>query len=148
TGGVLLLALGGSSHHGRRPTASTTAVVTATPKVDGRPNDVVVAGGRVWVSSFRADHLTVLDASTSRRAPPRVQVDPGTASLAAGFGSLWVANARTQTLTRIRLSSGKVVARIPLPAGHVVAVAVGPRSVWAGNRAGVGGTASSNVARI
>ena len=90
----------------------------------------------------------MLDASTSRRAPLRVQVDPGTASLAAGFGSLWVANARTQTLTRIRLSSGKVVARIPLPAGHVVAVAVGPRSVWAGNRAGVGGTASSNVARI
>jgi YVTN family beta-propeller protein len=129
-------------------TTTTAGEVATTVKVDPRPNAIAYAGGRVWVTSFQRGRL--LGLAVDGRAKRRAITLPwgqGTTDVAAGFGSLWVTNARLHQLARLDLASGRVRARIDLPRGNVVAVATGAGAVWVGRRA-QGGTAPDSVVRI
>jgi YVTN family beta-propeller protein len=115
-----------------------TGTVAETVRVGGRPNEVVVAGGDVWVLRSGSDRVSVIDPETGRRLPreksPRVGKLP--AAAAAGFGKLWVARQRDPALVSIDLKTRRRVGReIPLPAGgKVVGVAAGENAIWVGIR--------------
>jgi hypothetical protein len=138
---------GGSGDDGQTTGARTTttdqqgdaAVPTKALKLQGRPNNIVVAGGNAWVVRSGIDRLAAIDSETLKRKPygPRVG-DP--AGEAAGFGKLWVANQAGPTLVPIGLKSHRQEGRaVVLPAeGRPVAVAVGERAVWVGLRGSPG----------
>jgi hypothetical protein len=145
---VLVLDGGGGSGDGGQTTGARTtttnqqgdaAVPTKALKLQGRPNNIVVAGGNAWVVRSGIDRLAAIDAKTLKRKPysPRVG-DP--AGEAAGFGKLWVANQVGPTLVPIGLKSHRQEGRaVVLPAeGRPVAVAVGERAVWVGLRGSPG----------
>jgi DNA-binding beta-propeller fold protein YncE/predicted Ser/Thr protein kinase len=142
---IAALALGGDGDGdgqttGRGTTTATTpqgdaSVPTRSLRLEGRPNNIVVASGSAWVVRSGVDRLAVIDAETMKQTRFRPQVgDP--AGEAAGFGKLWVGNQAGPTLVPIGLKShrqeGRVVA-LP-PGGRPVAVAAGERAVWVGIR--------------
>jgi DNA-binding beta-propeller fold protein YncE len=91
----------------------------------------------VWVISFNAGSVFGIDARTSKRTAVVQLPDPrGTAAITAGFGSLWIANAISQTVTRISLATRRAGTAISLPEGKVVSLAAGSGAVWAGSRTG------------
>jgi YVTN family beta-propeller protein len=114
-------------------------VPTKSVRLQGRPNNIVVASGNAWVVRSGNDRLAAIDTQTLKRKPysPRVG-DP--AGEAAGFGKLWVANQAGPALVPIGLKShrqeGPAVA-LPGP-GRPVAAAVGERAVWVGIRGNPG----------
>ncbi len=113
--------------------------------VGNRPNDVVVAGGRAWATSYGEGRLSTIALDSNEVGELALADQRGTASIAAGYGSLWVANAERQQVTRIRLPSMKADPPIPLPPGRVVAISVGAHGVWVGSR---GAQNVNNVVRI
>ncbi|MEN3280487.1 MAG: hypothetical protein V7607_1627 [Solirubrobacteraceae bacterium] len=134
---------GGGQTTGARTTTTnqqgSAAVPTKAVKLQGRPNNIVVAGGNAWVVRSGNDRLAAIDTRTLKRKPysPRVGNPAGEAS---GFGKLWVANQAGNTLIPIGLKShrqeGPAVA-LP-PGGRPVTVAVGERAVWVGIRGNPG----------
>ena len=124
-------------------TASAAGRVAATVDVGSRPNDVVVAGGRAWVTSPSSPALIGIDVRSGARRELRLPWSAGTTSVAAGFGSLWVLNARADELARIDPASGRVRGRVPLGRGDPVTVAAGEGAVWVGRRQADGGGADS-----
>ena len=145
---VLVLDGGGGNGGSGQTTSSTgtttdqqgnAAVPTRSARLQGRPNNIVVASGNAWVVRSGVDRLAAIDAKTLKRKPfgPRVGNPAGEA---AGFGKLWVANQDGPTLIPIGLKSHRQEGRaVVLPAeGRPVAVAVGDRAVWVGLRGGTG----------
>jgi YVTN family beta-propeller protein len=120
------------------PRAAGTVAETA--EVGGRPNEVVVAGGSVWVLRSRNDRVAVLDPETGRRREESPRVGALPAAAAAGFGRLWVARQRDPALVSINLETRRRVgSEIPLPAGgKVVGVAAGENAIWVGIRGNPG----------
>ena len=114
--------------------------VAETAEVGGRPNEVVVAGGSVWVLRSRNDRVAVLDPETGRRREESPRVGALPAAAAAGFGRLWVARQRDPALVSIDLQTRRRVgSEIPLPAGgKVVGVAAGENAIWVGIRGNPG----------
>jgi streptogramin lyase len=111
--------------------------VAGVTTVGGRPNDLVVAGGSVWVLRGGNERLAVLDAATGRRRAQSPLVGGLPASAAAGFGRLWVARQVDPALVAIGLGSGRRSgAEVPLGEGgdRAVAVAAGQNAVFVGLR--------------
>jgi hypothetical protein len=111
-----------------------------------RPNAIVATRRAVFVASFPDERLTLVDPRTNERGARGPGVGVGVQALAAGMDSLWVAKARTNSLLRYDLASGKRVgAPATLPSGAPVRVAVGEGSVWVGVRSRYG---TDSVARF
>jgi YVTN family beta-propeller protein len=112
--------------------ASGRTVATIT--VRRGPLDLAVTSGGVWVtnSGGGGDSVARIDPHTNRLAGRPVVTGASPQSLAAGGGSLWVANHDARTVTRIDQTSGKVVADIPVPS-EPHRVAYGAGAVWVGN---------------
>jgi YVTN family beta-propeller protein len=149
---IAVLVLDGGGGDGGGGGGQTTDARTTTPnqqgnatvptksvRLQGRPNNIVVAGGNAWVVRSGNDRLAAIDTKTLERKPysPRVG-DP--AGEAAGFGKLWVANQAGPTLIPIGLKSHRQEGpAVALPGGgRPVAVAVGERAVWVGIRGNPG----------
>lgn len=118
----------------------------ATAPVAGfGPGDVVFAFDSVWVSasdarrgvqrfSPRTFRLGAVDELAIGRAP---------AGLAAGAGSIWVANRDDDAVMRIDPATGGLNASFPIEVGDgPTAVAVGAGAVWVAN------TAAGTISRI
>ncbi len=134
---------GGSGDGTTGATASAAGRVAATVDVGSRPNDVVVARGRAWVTSPSAPTLLGIDVRSGTRRELRLPWSAGTTSVAAGFGALWVLNARADELARVDPDSGRVTGRVRLGRGDSVTVAAGEGAVWVGRRQADGGGADS-----
>lgn len=65
--------------------------------VGDRPNGVAVAGGRLWVISFTARNMHVID-RTSERAERTVRVGPGASDITSDGDHVWVAATRADRL--------------------------------------------------
>ncbi len=140
TGAGAALLFGGGDGGAAR-TTTTTTTTAGPPRVTQvdlhrRANDIAYARDRVWTTSFNSGTLVGLDARTSKRTTITAGADAGTAAIAAGFGSLWIANQRTRTLTRVDLRTRRPAAPIQLPPGQPVVVATGASGVWVGSRTG------------
>jgi hypothetical protein len=145
---AIVLASGGD---GGRPgtTGKSTSTGTTTPgqrtaiktlTVGGRPNNIVLAGGKAWFVRSGNPRLAVIDAKTVKREPYSPRVGDSPAGEAAGFGKLWVVNQSLPSLVPIGLKSHRQEgSAVPLPNhGKAVAVAVGARAVWVGIRGNPG----------
>ena len=145
-GAFLLLDGGGDDAPGGEGTTSTQGPedvpspagrVTGRTTVGGRPNDLVIAGGSVWVLRGGNERVAVLDAATGRRRRESPLVGGLPASAAAGFGRLWVARQVDPALVAIGLNSRRRSgADVPLGEGgdRAVAVAAGENAVFVGLR--------------
>ena len=111
--------------------------VVGRSEVGGRPNDIVVAAGSVWVLRGGNERLAILDARTGKRLAQSPFVGGLPASAAAGFGKLWVARQRDPAVVAFGLSSRRRTGpEVPLGEGgdRVVAVAAGQNAVFVGLR--------------
>ena len=111
--------------------------VVGRAEVGGRPNDLVVAAGSVWVLRGGNERLAILDARAGKRLAQSPCVGGLPASATAGFGKLWVARQRDPALVAFGLSSHRRTgAEVPLGEGgdRVVAVAAGQNAVFVGLR--------------
>jgi streptogramin lyase len=115
-----------------------TGALTATTAVPGLALAIAVADGSVWVPSFDPyrcsnnncfSRLTRLDAR-SARVTGKYTVDSPT-GIAAGFGSLWIVDHRSATVTRFDPRTTRAVRVIPVRIGHE-AITEGPEQVEAG----------------
>ena len=91
-------------------------------------NDVTFGYGAAWIAlGAPADAVLRIDARSGRAR--RIPVGSFTVGLAAGFGSVWVAEREDDTVRRIDPVTGRT--RRVIAVGHVPAgVAVGLGSVW------------------
>jgi YVTN family beta-propeller protein len=126
------LATAGKDQVTRIDLASGRRVATVT--VGRAPLDLAVTPGAVWAPNAGGggDSVARIDPETNRLAGRPVRTGASPQSLAVGGGSLWVANHDAQTVTRIDLASGKVVADIPVPS-EPHRVAYGAGAAWVGN---------------
>ena len=136
-GGGLALRNGGNEtpvSATRTPTRTpvpSEPTVTATVDVEGRPNTVVAAGGRVWTGSFAKTRLTAIDpgsAKVEKRVAP--WVGEGLRELHRVGGTLWVLNARQQRVLRLDARTGKPAGPpVELP-GVPTAMACDETTLW------------------
>ncbi len=136
---------------GARTATTADTAVRALPavRVDERPQDVVLAGGRAWVASVSAPRLTGIPLDEGDGARRRMPLPGGlpAKALASGLGSLWVTQDRADRLVRLDPTTGRVEGTVALPPGEPVAVSVGGRSVWVGLRA-TGAGAPDRVVKV
>jgi YVTN family beta-propeller protein len=130
---------------------ATPARSAATIEVGDAPKGITFGEGRVWVAATgdrRVDQIDPADSMVGR--PTRVGGNP--ASVAVGFGSLWVVDHRGETVLRFPLDDdeGEVSARSTIDVG-VGSIEVGERPsdvavddhwVWVANEG------SDDVSRI
>jgi virginiamycin B lyase len=111
-----------------------TGRTVATVTVRRAPLDLAATPGAVWVTNAGGggDSVVRIDPQTNRLAGRPVRTGASPQSLAAGGGSLWVANHDARTVTRIDPASGKVVATIRVPS-EPHRVAYGAGAAWVGN---------------
>ena len=118
-----------------------TRTVVDTIEIGGEAGGIAVAGGLVWVSLGDQGRIERINPSSNVVVDTPIRVGNGPAGVAAGFGSLWVANRLDATVFRIDLETGEVQERISVGATPTgVTVAAG--SVWVTN------AASRSVTRI
>jgi Protein kinase domain len=131
----------------RPTTASSTSTATTTenpgmasvkviPTGLERPNSIAILGSTVWVSANPSRHLVSFDRQDAARGKS-VPKSAGTATIAPGFGSLWVLNVKRRTLgrlragsTQIRLATDRLTDRTG--PGIPVLLDTGADSVWVG----------------
>jgi virginiamycin B lyase len=133
-----------SSHDGTvaRIDAATNRVV-ATIAVGRAPGAVTVAGGVVWVALPKGG-LRRVDPASNRSTVVRIPRCCN-GELAAGEGTLWVANRGDATLVRVDPTTGRVAARVLLPGTteqRPHQVAVGDGAVWVTSASARRGTAN------
>jgi DNA-binding beta-propeller fold protein YncE len=111
-----------------------TGRTVATIPVGRAPLDLAATPRTLWVthSGGGGDSVTRIDPQTNRLVGRPVRTGASPQSLAAGGGSLWVANHDAATVTRIDPASGKVLADIPMPS-EPHRVAWGAGAAWVGN---------------
>jgi DNA-binding beta-propeller fold protein YncE len=129
---VLLLGGGGGGRQNPTPTPTppTGAVVgTTITGIADRPNSVAVAGGDVWVMSFRSRRLIRIDGATSRPRGRGPALGPGTSDLNGAGDELWASNSRTREVARVDARTGRITARLTAPAPPL-AVAADRDSLW------------------
>jgi YVTN family beta-propeller protein len=108
--------------------------VVARIKVSRGPLSLAVTPGTIWVVNFgAAGHaVTRIDAKTNQIVGEPIMTGDAPISLAVGDGSVWVANHDSGSVTRIDITTHKVVATIPVPdAPHRIAYGAG--AVWVAN---------------
>jgi hypothetical protein len=108
-------------------TGRTVATIALTS--DDAAHAVAADAAGVWVEAFASGHLTRVDPGTNRIVG-RVQLGDGFLnSLAADDLAVWATQGgpNGSTLVRIDPASGRVIARLPVPA---TTVAVGDGEVW------------------
>ena len=129
------------------PTATAAANGPARPRVAAtierigtRPNGVAVAGGHVWVTSFRGRQLVRVDTKTNRPARA-LTIGEGAAGIGSVGNTIWVALAAgRKQLLRIDARRARITGRYPL-AGDPTAMLVNPRAVWVASLTPVAGGA-------
>jgi streptogramin lyase len=103
---------------------------TTTIRVGGRPSQVAVGEGAVWVLHAGGARLSRIDPGSNRVAGPPVEVPGGSDRLAAGEGGVWVGSAGRRTLHRIDpRSASRTGALLRLPAAPTD-IAAGSGAVW------------------
>jgi streptogramin lyase len=145
---LAILLLGSGREAPKRSRPRTVPHVVATVSVP-RPDGLAFARGGVWVTSYRSRRLTRVDSRSNKSTSP-VTVPRGATAITAGFGSLWVANQPTASVTRVGLTSKHSVGTpIGVGPGRPFVLAKSSSGIWAGNRAGAkGDPASQAVVRI
>ena len=102
-----------------------TGRVTATSAVPGLALGIALVGNYVWVTSFDTyrcsnnrcfSELTRFD-SQSGKVKGIYKADSAT-GMDAGFGSLWIVNHRSWSVTRFDPRTGTIVRVIPIRIGH------------------------------
>jgi class 3 adenylate cyclase/streptogramin lyase len=120
--------------------SGTQAANRTTGRV-GRPTDVSIGGGIVWVADSYDKTLTLLDASQGE--PRRTVENVMARQIAYGMGSIWATDDIADRLLRIDGQSGDVAQTADLGAeAYPRGIAFGLGSAWIGN-AGL-----STVARV
>lgn len=122
---------------GRVPATPVDPQAAATPsaaqRVNGRPNDVLRAGGRLWVLRSTIGRVAYSQDGELRAGPP---VGGSPTALAAGFGRLWVSDARPPSVRAIDLGTLRADG-VPIGlevGGEAVDVAAGQGAIWVGVR--------------
>jgi DNA-binding beta-propeller fold protein YncE len=111
-----------------RPRRAAARLVGKIP-VGERPADIALARGRVWVISGHATTIAGIDARRPSQAVNVGGLPTGSASIAAGFRRLWVANRDTDELLVLDPRRRRVQARVPLTFTPQV-VRTGADAVW------------------
>ena len=88
-----------------------TGVEEATIKLPGDAPAAIVGDGFVWVTGFDRGELYKVDARTNTLVQT-IPLRPGPRFLTAGEGSIWVHNQGDNSVQRIDLASGEVIATI------------------------------------
>ena len=152
---AIVLSAGGGSNtpttQATRPPTTTTPPPTATTPPTGNPgiasvkviptsvprlNSIAIVGSTVWASANQSHHLLSFDRQDGSRGKS-VPKSTGTATIASGFGSLWVLNLNRKTLGRLRSGSTRVrlatdgLTNNTAP-GIPVLLDTGADSVWVG----------------
>jgi streptogramin lyase len=101
------------------------------------------AFGSVWVPDFAgsSDSVQRFDPATRRRTAT-VRTGSAPIQIAGGSGSLWVANAQSNTVARIDPRTGAVQARITFPHATPVSVTIAYGAAW------VAGYGSNSLYRV
>jgi ABC-type oligopeptide transport system substrate-binding subunit/class 3 adenylate cyclase/predicted Ser/Thr protein kinase len=138
---AVTVALTGSSSGPAKIAPEAIGFVSPAGKVLGQvpvngSGDLGVLGRTLWYGDGADQTLERIDLRTRKPVHPFVAIEHGIASMATGFGAVWVVDAKKPTLLRIdpRFLS---IERIPLPAkaGEIdftapTEVTVGAGSVW------------------
>ncbi|MEA2459887.1 MAG: hypothetical protein QOH90_64, partial [Actinomycetota bacterium] len=108
--------------------------VEGSVSLDGRPGDVAVGAGGVWVTVPDRGVVMRIDreSMTVRNTIP-VGAEPS--GIAVGEGSVWVSNGGSSTVSRISPETETVVETIDVPGGPA-GIAVGFGGVWVANSFG------------
>ena len=146
TGVIAAIALGGddtpAQQNAADPPKTTTATRTKTPvasapridkeiTIGRRPNVVRVAGGNVFVGSFRSDRLRIVSAKTGKPRSYAPRDGRGVNDAAVNGNSIWLAVTRDHQLVRLDTRTGRPIGSpIKLPYAPR-AVAVTKDAVWA-----------------
>jgi outer membrane protein assembly factor BamB len=106
--------------------------------VGERPNIVRVAGGTVFVGSFRSPRVALVDAATGHVKSYEPRVGVGANDAAVGLGSVWFVLSREHKLVRLSARTGRPRgAPITLPAAPS-AIALSDDAVWVSQVRGTG----------
>jgi YVTN family beta-propeller protein len=107
---------------------ATTDEVVGNPGLRGAPSAIAVASdGRVWVTSYEENLVTVMDPSTLQ--PATYKVGRGPSGVATDQKAVWIVQSLDGTASRIDPSSGAIVATVAVgdaPQG----IAIGGDWVW------------------
>jgi streptogramin lyase len=143
---AFVLGSGGGSdgHSAATPTVGASAARKAPAirvgqtitHVGDRPNGIVLAGGDLWVTSYRQRWVTRIDAATGSERPSHPRVGKGATGIAAEGDSVWVAATFTREIVRLDARTGSVRGRIAVPRPPL-RLAVGGGSVWVGANSAV-----------
>jgi len=90
---------------------SPSGKIVAQVGVPGRPADVAVGEGAVWVSDGVNGTLLRID-QAKRVVVDRVQVGADPAGVAVGGGSVWVANSQDGTISQVNPTTDTVVSTL------------------------------------
>jgi len=109
----------------------TTNAVRQKIQIAPESFNPIFSEGIVWISGFKTNVVTAVDASTGAVLTTILPVGPKPRFLTAGGGSIWTLNQGDGTVTRIDAKSRKVVATIsaglPGPGGDIC---YGAGAVW------------------
>ena len=131
------IALGGDG----KPTPPVPTATPTPPKADAglhiaksihvgrRPNVARVVGDNVFVGSYRAQRVSIVDARTGKLRDYAPKVGIGVADSAAGFGALWLAVARSGDVVKLDGRTGRPKARYHV-GGTPRAIATSDSAVW------------------
>ena len=134
------LALGGDDSAPPVPTATATATPSATAaeaglriadsiRVGRRPNVARVVGDNVFVGSYGATRVSIVDAKTGKLRDYAPKVGIGVADSAAGFDAVWLAVARSGDVVKLDATSGHPKGRYHV-GGTPRAIATSDDAVW------------------
>jgi YVTN family beta-propeller protein len=119
-----------------------TLAVADLVEVAGRPNSIAMdPSGHVWVVSIESGKVTVFDPPAGDRVLNTYTVGREPNTIAIGYGSAWVGNSASETVSRIPLRSALDHSSGALPqiakVGHTSGIAVGLGAVWVADSRGV-----------
>ncbi len=130
------VALGGDDSTPPAPTVTPTATqaqaglhIAKSIRVGDRPNVARVVGDNVFVGSYRAQRVSIVDAKTGELREYMPKVGKGVADSAAGFDGVWLAVARAGDVVKLDARTGRPKARYHV-GGTPRAIATSQDAVW------------------
>jgi YVTN family beta-propeller protein len=108
-----------------------TARIAERIPVGATPIFIAFGFGRLWVSNYDGDSVSVI--MPGRHRARTIPLGDGPLGIASGEGAVWVVLYGERELLRIDPLKGKVTARIPVGNGPL-SVAAAEGSVWVTNR--------------
>jgi YVTN family beta-propeller protein len=126
---------------GRRvvPIADRAGLLTSSsPDLEPHFTSVATGNGRTWITDRGRDRLLAVDTATNGLEPNPISVGVDPAAVTLGFGSIWVANRGSGTVSRIQLGAAGQPARVrTITVGErPVDIAAGEGAVWVANAGG------------